>query len=256
MIIYTDENLFLSPAQTLVNTVNTFGIMGKGLAKEFKKYYPDMYRKYRYLCQNNKLKVGQLQLSKEEPEIYRKKETGNYRYRWVLNFPTKKNWRYKSKIEYIELGLEKFVKDYQKKGIKSISFPQLGIKNGGLSWADVKPVMETYLKKVDIPVYIHIYHPDSETNNSSNLKKIKENLNNRHDAWEANPYLDLKKLKENNQINCDGIVLPDSMLYKKDVALENIKKLSVMDQKNSNLIWLQKDTKNRSSKKGEQMNLF
>ena len=115
MIIYTDENLFLSPAQTLVNTVNTVGVMGKGIAKEFKKYYPLMYEKYRVLSKSNRLDIGQLMLSKDEPVLYRKKEIGKYRRRWVLNFPTKRHWRNKSKIEYIDAGLAKFVKEYKHK---------------------------------------------------------------------------------------------------------------------------------------------
>ncbi|KDA98356.1 macro domain-containing protein [Lactobacillus paragasseri] len=73
MIIYTNKNLFLSPAQTLVNTVNTVGVMGKGIAKDFKKFYPQMFKRYKYLCDKGKFQPGQLMLSKEEPEIYRKK---------------------------------------------------------------------------------------------------------------------------------------------------------------------------------------
>ena len=92
MIIYTDENLFLSPAQTLVNTVNTVGVMGKGIAKEFKKYYPLMYEKYRVLSKSNRLDIGQLMLSKDEPVLYRKKEIGKYRRRWGLKFTKKTKW--------------------------------------------------------------------------------------------------------------------------------------------------------------------
>ena len=69
MIIYTDTNLFLSPAQTLVNTVNTVGVMGRGIAKDFKHYYPQMFDHYRAICQAHQLDVGQLLLSKEEPEL-------------------------------------------------------------------------------------------------------------------------------------------------------------------------------------------
>lgn len=179
MIIYTDENIFMSPAQTLVNTVNTVGVMGKGIAKDFKKYYPLMYQKYRNLSQAGQLDVGKLMISKEEPVFYRRKQTGLYRRKWVLNFPTKRHWRNKSKIEYIEIGLKKFVKEYKNKNIESVAFPQLGVGNGGLKWKDVQALMEYYLDKVDIPVYIHLYKPTREIT----AEEIEINLNTSHDLW-------------------------------------------------------------------------
>ncbi len=145
MLVYVESNLFDSQAQVLVNTVNTVGVMGKGIALQFKKLYPDMFRKYQSFCDNGSLTIGKLYLYK----------TPN---KWILNFPTKKNWRNKSKIEYIDEGLKKFVETYSEKGIESISFPQLGTGNGGLDWEkEVKPLMEKYLRKLPIKVYIHIY---------------------------------------------------------------------------------------------------
>ncbi|BDZ32235.1 macro domain-containing protein [Lactiplantibacillus sp. WILCCON 0030] len=145
MLMYVDSNLFDSPAQVLVNTVNTVGVMGKGIALQFKKLYPEMFRNYQRFCEDGKLTIGKLYLYK----------TPN---KWVLNFPTKKNWRKKSKLTYIESGLKKFVDTYQEKGIESIAFPQLGTGNGGLDWEhEVKPLMEKYLRKLPIKVYIHIY---------------------------------------------------------------------------------------------------
>lgn len=76
--------------------------------------------------------------------------------RWILLFPTKENWRDSSKIEYLEAGLQKFVDSYAEKGITSIAFPKLGCGNGGLSWDEVKPVMEKYLGQLPIQVYIYI----------------------------------------------------------------------------------------------------
>ena len=110
MLEYLSTSLFDSPAQTLVNTVNTVGVMGKGIAAEFKRQYPDMFIRYREFCQNGQLSIGKLYL-------YR---TPN---KWILNFPTKEHWRRPSRIEYIEAGLEKFVGTYTKLGITSISFP-------------------------------------------------------------------------------------------------------------------------------------
>lgn len=142
MITYLESSVFESPAQTLVNTVNTVGVMGKGIAKEFKARYPKMYAEYRQLCDTRSLQVGQLHLWRSDT-------------RWVLNFPTKTTWKLPSKIDYIHLGLFKFVESYKALGITSASFPPLGCGNGNLQWIDVKPVMEHYLSKVDIPIYIH-----------------------------------------------------------------------------------------------------
>jgi len=145
MLTYVTINLFDSPAQTLVNTVNTVGVMGKGIAADFKKLYPEMYKRYRRLCQEEKLDVGMLY-------IYR---TPN---RIVVNFPTKKHWRQRSRVEYIEAGLEKFVTHYGDYGISSVSFPQLGCGHGELDWEkQVQPVMERHLSGLPIPVYIHLY---------------------------------------------------------------------------------------------------
>src|SRR5687768_15788890 len=126
MLRYVTINLFDSPAQTLVNTVNTVGVMGKGVAQAFKRLYPDMYRAYRAFCQDGRLDVGQLYLYKTQNK-------------WILNFPTKRDWRNASRLEWIEAGLAKFVQTYAERGITSISFPQLGTGNGGLAWSDVQP---------------------------------------------------------------------------------------------------------------------
>lgn len=143
MLKYLTTPLFDSPAQTLVNTVNTVGVMGKGIAAEFKRRYPEMFDRYRVFCQSKQLDIGKLYL-------YR---TPN---KWVLNFPTKKHWRYPSKMVYIEAGLQKFVSTYTECGVSSIAFPQLGCGNGGLNWDDVRPVMHRYLNGLAIPVYIHV----------------------------------------------------------------------------------------------------
>lgn len=140
--IYLKGNIFLSPAEVIVNPVNTFGVMGKGLAAEFKRRYPDMFRKYKAFCEQKKFSVGQLWLSHETDYA-------------VLLFPTKKHWRGRSKLEYVEAGLKKFVDTYEEKDIKSIAFPKLGCGYGGLDWENVRPLMEKYLR--DLPIEIYIY---------------------------------------------------------------------------------------------------
>lgn len=145
MITYLTTNLFDSPAQTLVNTVNTVGVMGKGIALLFKQRYPEMYHQYRKLCQAGELEVGKLFIYRAADKI-------------IVNFPTKKHWRSPSRLEYVEAGLKEFVRHYPEYEISSLSFPQLGCGQGGLNWEqEVQPVMEGYLKDLPTPVYIHLY---------------------------------------------------------------------------------------------------
>ncbi len=143
MIEYIEGDIFESPAQVIVNTVNTVGVMGKGLALSFKQRYPQMFEKYKIACEKHLLTIGKLMLFYEADH-------------WLLLFPTKENWRNPSKLEYIEKGLMKFVNTYAEKNITSIAFPRLGCGNGELDWNEVKPLMEHYLKKLPIDVYIYL----------------------------------------------------------------------------------------------------
>lgn len=143
-------NIFNTKAQTIVNTVNCVGVMGKGIALVFKLRYPFMFDIYKSFCKAKQIGIGKLWLYKGEPGEP-----------WVLNFPTKFHWKYPSKIEYIEFGLEKFVASYKEKGITSIAFPMLGTNNGGLSKEEVLPVMLRYLSVCDIPVEIYDYDPSA-----------------------------------------------------------------------------------------------
>ncbi len=144
MITYVDCDLFLSPARVLVNTVNTVGVMGKGLAKDFKAIYPEMFQEYQDLCERGLFDIGRLWL-------YRSPNKS------VLNFPTKRHWRNPSKPEYIEDGLRKFADAYSVYGITSISFPRLGCGNGELDWErQVRPLMERYLNKLPVSIYVHV----------------------------------------------------------------------------------------------------
>jgi O-acetyl-ADP-ribose deacetylase (regulator of RNase III) len=145
MLVYVDSDLFTSPAQTLVNTVNTVGVMGKGIAKTFKQIYPEMFRVYQEHCERGSQTPGALLLFKTN-------------HKWILNFPTKRDWRNKSRLEDIELGLASFVESYQEHGIESAAFPQLGCGNGELDWErQVRPLMEHYLSGIGIDIYVHIY---------------------------------------------------------------------------------------------------
>jgi O-acetyl-ADP-ribose deacetylase (regulator of RNase III) len=149
MITYVFDDLFQSPAQVLVNAVNTVGVMGKGVAADFKRCYPEMFAEYQRLCDEGKFTVGQLWLYKTP-------------HKWVLNFPTKAHWRDPSLLPYVEAGLQKFAEFYADKGIVSISFPLLGCGAGGLDWpTQVRPLMVQYLAPLPINVYIHLFESDA-----------------------------------------------------------------------------------------------
>ena len=146
MIQYINGNLFTSNSKVLVNTVNTVGVMGKGIAFDFKKYYPKMFKEYKNLCDSNQLNIGDLYLYK----------TSN---KWILNFPTKEHWRTPSTVEFIEKGLQKLVQDALRLQINDIAMPKLGCGNGGLNWeSEVKPIVEKYLHKS--PINVSIYEFD------------------------------------------------------------------------------------------------
>lgn len=144
MIIYTDGDLFESPAKVLVNTVNTRGVMGKGIALRFKQIYPEMFRQYREHCEHRRLTIGRLWLYRTP-------------HKWILNFPTKEHWRNPSRPEYIEAGLKKFRLTCAKIGATSYAFPMLGCGNGELDFEEqVRPLMERYLSNLSVSTRIHV----------------------------------------------------------------------------------------------------
>lgn len=144
MITYVQGDTFQSDAKVLVNPVNVTGVMGKGLALEFKKRYPDMFKEYEIMCKNGQFKIGDLWLYKESDK-------------WILNFPTKQHWREKSTIEIVRAGLQKFIETYESEGIRSIAFPKLGSGLGGLDWEkQVRPLMEQYLHPLSIEISIYV----------------------------------------------------------------------------------------------------
>jgi O-acetyl-ADP-ribose deacetylase (regulator of RNase III) len=150
-IEYLEGDILKAKTQVVVNTVNCEGFMGKGLALQFKKNYPEMFKEYKQRCAQGKVTIGKLHLYKN-----------SFRY-WILNFPTKAHWRQKSKLDYIQMGLEEFKNRYQEWGITSIAFPRLGCQQGGLDWNDVKPLMEKYLDNLHgLKVQIYSYKPSEE----------------------------------------------------------------------------------------------
>ena len=149
-ITIINGNIFNTKAQTIVNTVNCVGVMGKGIALVFKLRYPAMFDIYQDFCKQGLIGIGKLWIYK-----------GDARDPWVLNFPTKTHWKLPSEYEYIEKGLQKFVETYKEKGITSIAFPLLGANNGGLDGKKVEELMISYLSQCDIPIEIYHYYPQA-----------------------------------------------------------------------------------------------
>src|ERR1044071_1013522 len=139
-------DLFESRAQTLVNTVNCVGIMGKGIALGFKHRFPEMYDDYKHRCKQGQVKLGTPYLCKQDGRA------------WILNFPTKDHWRGLSRISDISEGLEFLVEHYADWGIKSLAVPPLGCGNGQLDWTVVGPTLFRHLSRLSIPV--ELFAPD------------------------------------------------------------------------------------------------
>ncbi|RZM79542.1 type II toxin-antitoxin system antitoxin DNA ADP-ribosyl glycohydrolase DarG [Leptolyngbya iicbica] len=132
MIEFKQGNLLNEKTEAIVNTVNCVGVMGKGIALQFKQAYPENFKAYKRACDANEVQPGQMFVF----------DTGSLLPpRYVINFPTKRHWRGKSRLEDIKAGLDALVQNVQELGIQSIAIPPLGCGNGGLDWAVVKPLI-------------------------------------------------------------------------------------------------------------------
>lgn len=142
-----NENIFDSDAQVIVNPVNTVGVMSKGLALDFKNKYPKMFIEYKKACQYHLIDIGKLY-------YYPGNKCDE---RDIILFPTKKHWKNKILVSYIEKGLQNFVETYRDVGISSVAFPRIGCGLGGLDWENtVKPLIIKYLSSLeDIEVQIY-----------------------------------------------------------------------------------------------------
>jgi O-acetyl-ADP-ribose deacetylase (regulator of RNase III) len=147
---YIKGNLLDAKTQALVNTVNTVGVMGKGIALQFKEAYPMNFKIYVAACKRKELQPGTLLVVKEH---------GPQGEKIIINFPTKTAWFMKSKYEYIEEGLKALVDVIEEHNIQSIAIPPLGCGNGGLHWEKVRLLIEKYLGHLS-HVSIQIYEPD------------------------------------------------------------------------------------------------
>jgi hypothetical protein len=134
--------------------------MGKGIAFVHRLRYPKMYEEYKEHCKQKLIRIGSLWL-------YTKQSNAP----WILSFPTKFHWKYPSKIEWIEQGLQKFVESYGKKGITSIAFPLLGTHNGGLDTERVRKLMDEYLSKCAIDIEVYDYDPNAKDDLFASFKQ-------------------------------------------------------------------------------------
>jgi O-acetyl-ADP-ribose deacetylase (regulator of RNase III) len=152
MISEETGNLLDAPADALVNTVNTVGVMGKGLALQFKQAYPDNFRAYQAACRQGAVRLGQM-------FVYEPGLAGQPRY--LVNFPTKGHWRDRSSLDGIRAGLADLRRVILDRAITSIAVPPLGCGNGGLDWRDVRPLIDEALG--DLPGVRIIVYPPQDT---------------------------------------------------------------------------------------------
>lgn len=155
MITYTHGDILRADAEAIVNTVNCVGVMGRGIALQFKKAWPENFKLYAAACKNEEVHPGQMFIS----------ETGQFTNpKYIINFPTKRHWRGASRIEDIEIGLEALVQDIKRYDIKSIAIPPLGAGLGGLDWSQVRYLIENKMANL-VDVEILVFEPNGAPEN-------------------------------------------------------------------------------------------
>lgn len=164
MIRYTQGNLLEADAEALVNTVNTLGVMGKGIALMFKEAFPDNFKEYAKACKSKEVKVG---------NIFATRTNDLYGPKWIINFPTKQDWKHPTKMIWVEEGLKDLHTFILENHIRSIAIPPLGSGNGGLDWQNVRPKIEAALKDLE-DVDVLIYEPTEKYQNVAKKKGVKK----------------------------------------------------------------------------------
>ena len=147
MIEFTTGDILKADAEALVNTVNCYGVMGRGIALQFKKKFPENFKQYKKVCDAGELSPGIMFFVFATEEIFNP--------RYVINFPTKNHWKGRSKIEDIDSGLQALVDEVRRLGIRSIAIPPLGCGLGGLKWDEVRPRIELAFESLsDVSVFV------------------------------------------------------------------------------------------------------
>ena len=176
MIKYKTGNIFEEEVEALVNTVNCVGVMGRGIALQFKRAFPENFKAYAALCKRNEMQPGRMFVFETDQTISLFETPQMVPPRYIINFPTKQHWRRKSRIEYIESGLEALVEEIRVRNIRSIAIPALGSDLGGLDWSEVRNRMEAALKDLD-DVDIVIFEPGGPKDKRVNLSTLGANAN-------------------------------------------------------------------------------
>ena len=164
MIEYTKGNLLEAPVDALVNTVNTVGVMGKGIALMFKELYPKNMHEYAKACKKKRVVTGKMFVTETAVLVGPK---------WIINFPTKRHWRAKSQMEWVEAGLEDLRRFILDNNVHSVAIPPLGAGNGGLNWLDVKPKIEAALANLD-GVDIYVFEPTAQYQNVAKKQGVQK----------------------------------------------------------------------------------
>lgn len=164
MMRFTQGNLLEAPVEAVVNTVNTVGVMGKGIAMMFKERFPENYKAYEAACKAEAVRVGEMFVTAgvelDGP-------------RWIINFPTKKHWIHPTKLEWVRDGLVALKTVIREKKIKSIALPPLGCGNGGLDWTVVRPLIDSALQELQ-DVEVIVYEPTSKYQNVAKKQGVEK----------------------------------------------------------------------------------
>ncbi len=164
MIRFTRGNLLEADVEAVVNTVNTVGVMGKGIALMFKERFPENFRTYQAASKRGEVQTGRMFVT-ASPDL-----TGP---RWIINFPTKQHWRSPSRLEWVSEGLDDLKRVIAEKGIRSIAIPPLGSGNGGLDWNEVRPLIEAALGGLD-GLDVVIYEPTARYQNVAKRRGVEK----------------------------------------------------------------------------------
>ncbi|WP_336512195.1 macro domain-containing protein, partial [Vibrio anguillarum] len=161
MIEITRGDILRADAEAIVNTVNCVGVMGRGIALQFKKAWPENFKVYAAACKSKDVQPGKM-------FIFETGQLANPRF--IINFPTKRHWRGASRIEDIDSGLSALVNDIQRLGIKSIAIPPLGAGLGGLDWTVVREKIEVAMQPLK-DVQVLLYEPSGAPQNDRMAKQ-------------------------------------------------------------------------------------
>ncbi len=146
MITFTKGDLFESRAEALVNAVNCVGVMGKGIALQFKQRFPENFSLYADACLFQEVQIGKMFVTQPtDPSLPR----------WIINFPTKKHWSNPSKLEWIEDGLKDLRRFLIEQKVQSVAIPALGAGLGGLDWSDVRALIERELAGLEAEIIVY-----------------------------------------------------------------------------------------------------